>query len=105
MMIHLENGCNTSVGELDQLARQCYQWRKYVVPEFADYLEYSNAQSASPGRPYVFKCPTCDTRFKYLSALLQHVESDTCNEVVYENSSYGPSGSLGKLMDYLWRRM
>ena len=119
MLIHLENGCVTTMRKLDQYARQCYQWKKYVVEEYADWLEDGERDEIgdegygtycyecnkhfdvpidldrhlkSPvHHPYVYKCPGCSTRFSILSGLVQHVESDACDEGIHDGT-----GSIGK---------
>lgn len=50
--------------------------------------------------PRVFKCPECDDRFKVLSALVQHVESDRCTEGIEEGT-----GSIGDMLHYLWLQL
>lgn len=50
--------------------------------------------------PEVFQCPSCDQRFKVLSALVQHVESDRCNEGIQSGT-----GSIGKMLHYLRLRL
>ena len=49
---------------------------------------------------YAFKCPSCDDRFKVPSALLQHVESDRCDEVITSGT-----GSIAKMLQYLRHRL
>ena len=128
MLIHLENGCTTTMRELDYHARQCFQWKKYVVIEYADWLEdgerdeigeqYSSTYCydcykhfeipndlykhlKSPAHhPCVYKCPGCDARFSVLSGLVQHVESGACDEEIYAGT-----GAIGKLLRYLWLRL
>jgi hypothetical protein len=76
-MIHLESGTcesRTYCGLLDDLAYECYQ---------SD--DYTNGWTEC----YKYKCPACLTRFRYLSALFQHVESDACDQDF--------NGSIGKL--------
>lgn len=55
MFIHLENGCSTTIQELNRIARMCYQWKHYVQPEYEHYLMYDN----SLPRPEAFRCPGC----------------------------------------------
>lgn len=132
MLIHLENGCTVNQEDLDRYARNCFQWRHYVVAEYSDYLLDSNRYGpqargeydytvdawtcdecrrefedeawldkhlSSPiHHPLVYKCPECDARFAVLSALVQHVESDACGEGIYDGT-----GSIGKMLRYLWR--
>ncbi|UKZ58285.1 hypothetical protein TrVGV298_012153 [Trichoderma virens] len=65
MMLHLEVGnCPSGVdrSDIDDYARQCRQWPQYIDHD-DDY-----------------KCPTCGKWFHHMSGLLQHVESDCCDE-------------------------
>ena len=134
MMIHLESGnCTTDIASLDVLAQECYQSKKYVVPEYRYWLsrgtrlddrakvweslyegyecsrcdKYSESKAdimrhtQSPVHdPLTFRCPGCDERFRALSGLLQHAESNRCNEGIYSGT-----GSIGKLLHYLWLRL
>lgn len=50
--------------------------------------------------PDVFRCPSCNERFKVLSGLVQHVESDRCDEGIYEGT-----GSIAKMLKYLRLRV
>ncbi len=50
--------------------------------------------------PDVFRCPSCDQRFKVLSALVQHVESDRCDEGIWSGT-----GSIRKMLRYLRLRI
>lgn len=43
-----------------------------------------------------YKCPGCDVRFSVISGLLQHVESNACDEGIYQGS-----GIIGKLLHFL----
>lgn len=49
---------------------------------------------------YAFRCPLCDERFKVPSALLQHVESDRCDEGITTGT-----GSIAKMLQYLRLRL
>lgn len=46
-----------------------------------------------------FRCPTCDTLFSFMSGLLQHAESDACEEHLGRNTA------LGKFLHYLRLRL
>lgn len=135
MLLHLESGnCNTDIEVLDKIACECYQSTKYTVPDSRTYLleghrrqlrgdivyhHYTQSyecdicgaswdtvvgarlHSQSPVHdPCAFKCPSCDERFRVLSALVQHVESDRCDEGLEEGT-----GSIGKMLHYLWLRL
>lgn len=72
MLLHLEIGTCTSGADrysvLDA-GRQCYRAFYYV----------------SVTRGYPFQCPTCETPFSLMSGLVQHVESDHCDECLDED--------------------
>ncbi|KAI1032819.1 hypothetical protein LB504_006275 [Fusarium proliferatum] len=72
MLLHLETGTCTSGADrysvLDA-GRQCYRAFYYV--------------SVTRGHP--FQCPTCETPFSLMSGLVQHVESDHCDECLDED--------------------
>lgn len=100
MLIHLENGCATDIGELDRLAVAGYSWPEYVRDGWGRWLEESEQVGRSRSRPKVFCCPSCNGRFKYLSGLVQHAESDACEEDFH----YG-FGSIGRLLARLWQNL
>ncbi|OJJ66363.1 hypothetical protein ASPBRDRAFT_48998 [Aspergillus brasiliensis CBS 101740] len=63
MLIHLESGAcpsDTTEETIDDLARECYQSKKYTV------------QTTDGG--WLYECPDCERGFGKLSALYQHVE-------------------------------
>ncbi|KAL7941319.1 hypothetical protein V8C42DRAFT_335401 [Trichoderma barbatum] len=65
MMLHLEIGtCPSGLCwlDIDEYARECYQ-----ADEYCDQRDE-------------YRCPTCGKRFQYMSGLLQHVESESCDE-------------------------
>lgn len=64
MLIHLESGnCASKVTEeeIDDIARECYQSRKYRLDGLGD-------------RRWLYKCPSCQVGFSKLSSLYQHAE-------------------------------
>lgn len=65
MILHIEAGsCESGIG-LDfvyEVALDCQQSHTYT----------------SDNPDYDFQCPTCKTPFSYMSALLQHAESNAC---------------------------
>lgn len=68
MLIHLESGaCSSRVDkeQIDWWMRNAYSCRKYV--------RYG-------GLPLSYVCPGCDRDFNRLSGLLQHIESNSCQE-------------------------
>ncbi|KAL7911876.1 hypothetical protein GGI35DRAFT_301160 [Trichoderma velutinum] len=75
MVLHLEVGCCPSGvddEDIDNLAGECRQWPRFLNTESG--LRY--------------RCPTCGEKFKFMSGLLQHAESERCNEDLDE--TYGP---------------
>lgn len=86
MVLHLEAGsCESGVNEdfVDEVAFACYQSDRYT----------------SNDPDFDFRCPTCDTLFLFMSGLLQHTESDTCDEHLGRNTA------LGKFLHYLRLRL
>lgn len=70
MFIHLESGaCASGVDrkDINQWMRTGYNCGRYV---------------RDGGLPVVYICPECDRHFTSTSGLLQHVESNSCNEDV-----------------------
>ena len=70
MVLHLEAGtCESGASSNDvyEIAFDCYQAQKYTCDDDPDFD---------------FKCPTCETSFAFMSAVLQHVESDCCDETL-----------------------
>lgn len=90
MLIHLESGncaSNVTEDEIDNMARECYQSRKYIN----DCLEDGGC---------VYKCPSCEGEFSKLSALYQHAEDvPTCS------SPINGHGSLAKLELFIARSL
>ncbi|VTT62652.1 unnamed protein product [Fusarium fujikuroi] len=67
MLLHLETGTCASGADsyfVSNVGRQCYRAFYYV--------SYTSG--------YPFQCPTCETPFSLLSGLVQHVESDHCDD-------------------------
>ena len=80
MMIHLEAGtCDSGIGlaDINARAKSCYQAKHYTTGDDS----------------YPYKCPECDNKFRYVSSLFQHVESDRCNQ--------GYSGSIRKMRHWI----
>ena len=87
MMLHLETGyceCQIERDDIVHLAFECRHSRYYT----SDYYDH-----------YQFRCPTCSVQFSHMSALLQHVESDHCDEEVT------PGSPLGKFLRFLKPRI
>lgn len=82
MVLHLESGycrCQIDCDEIKQLAYNCYQASRYTTG-FED-------------KP--FRCEDCNGQFSLISALLQHVETDYCEEeATYDRP-------LGDFLDFL----
>lgn len=69
MVLHLEAGyCESGANyeTVDEIAFSCHKADMY--------------RSDNPG--YDYQCPTCDESFAYMSGLLQHAESNACQEDV-----------------------
>jgi len=78
MVLHLEAGTCESGADSDrvtEIAFDCYQSGKYTCDDNSEFD---------------FECPTCNTPFTWMSGLLQHVESDSCDEQLAKR---GPSGA------------
>lgn len=85
MLLHLEAGSCESGRDLDfvnDVASKCRQSDSY--------------KSNNPD--FDFQCPTCKTLFSFMSGLLQHAESDACEEDVQQKP-------LGQFINYLWSRI
>ena len=85
-MLHLEAAtCASGADEeyVTEVANECYQSHRYTTdnPDFN------------------FACPTCKTLFMLMSGLLQHAESDYCDERVERHTS------LGQMLHYLRLRL
>lgn len=67
MVLHLEMGtCSSGIDlqAINDIAWNCRESDEYIDND-GDY-----------------KCPTCERYFKFMSGLLQHVESDSCDETL-----------------------
>lgn len=73
MLIHLETGrCASQTTEeiLDDIADECPQSRKYII---------GNRRCG-----WIYACPSCDSKFRKLSALYQHAEDVAgCEDILY----------------------
>ncbi|CEJ81549.1 hypothetical protein VHEMI01670 [[Torrubiella] hemipterigena] len=86
MVLHVENaGCALEVDCED-------------VIDLASECKHSFAYESSTN-DYNFECPTCATPFQTVSGLLQHVESDACEEDMTSGSA------LSKLILFLRSRL
>jgi hypothetical protein len=90
MLIHLESGncaSDTTEEEIDDIAHDCYQSRKYINDDPEDGWQ-------------LYRCPSCETRFSKLSALYQHAEdAPPCS------SPLKGDGCLAKLERFVARRL
>ncbi|KAI5863407.1 hypothetical protein GGS23DRAFT_531950 [Durotheca rogersii] len=96
MVLHLEAGTCASGTDNDFVTRvafECHRFREYT---FAEGSDCSSDFGRSGDRD--FTCPTCPSRFPYMSGLLQHVESDRCEE----DLAWGP---LAQFLRYLEKRI
>ena len=87
MVLHLEAGSCESGADCEwivEVALECYQSQWYTREDNPDFD---------------FECPTCDTPFRYMSALLQHSESGACDGNSARNTP------LGKFLHYLRVRL
>lgn len=87
MVLHLEAGtCESGAdsGDIYVIAFDCHEADAYTCPDDPDFD---------------FECPTCETAFSFMSALLQHVESDNCDETL------GHGSPLAKFLRYLRARL
>jgi hypothetical protein len=85
MILHLEYGnCESgiSTADLNCWAANCYQWKQFINPERRDYLlDIDNwNEDEDEDEAYPFFCPGCNGEFEYLSALFQHVTTQSCNQ-------------------------
>ena len=82
-------GCSSNITEddLDDLARECYQSRKYINDELED-------------GGWLYTCPHCVTEFSKLSAIYQHAEDvPSCSYLAKDH------GCLVKLKRFISRKM
>jgi hypothetical protein len=85
MVLHLEEGtCKSGVdlSDVNDYASECHASNKYHDDD-GDY-----------------KCPTCKKYFRYMSGLLQHAESDSCDETLRKRR-----GSLSIFLRFLKARV
>lgn len=69
MLIHLESGACSSEVTLDDIDSWALQYRQF------NYHINSQAQNR-------YSCPGCENKFRYLSGLLQHLESNACGRTI-----------------------
>ena len=90
MLIHLEAGqCSTSLEEIDRLAAECFQAKKYVYTDLIGYLRdglrFSHrAEYESRGYWEIeWECTGCDRTFETETDAKQHVNSPVHDEYFY----------------------
>ncbi|KAH8686745.1 hypothetical protein BGZ61DRAFT_453566 [Ilyonectria robusta] len=87
MVLHLETGgcaSGTNRSDVCDIAFDCYQSGHYTCDD---------------DRDFDFSCPTCDVPFLFMSALLQHAESEACDETLEWYTA------LGKFLHFLRQRI
>jgi hypothetical protein len=82
MLIHLESGACSSLVDLDDINDWALQYRRFSY--------YIDSQAGNP-----YSCPGCETKFRYLSALLQHLESNACGRTI-NNALHGLQSFLAR---------
>jgi uncharacterized C2H2 Zn-finger protein len=90
MLIHLESGScasDTTEEDIDDIAHDCYQSRKYLDEDLKD-------------GGWLYRCPSCEMNFSKLSALYQHAE-----DVPPCSSPLNGHGCLAKLERLVARRL
>ena len=81
MVLHLEAGtCVTGIN------------RWWVERTALDYFGAHHYTSQDPD--FTFMCPTCQTGVRHVSGLLQHIESNCCDEKVY-------GSPVGYMLEYM----
>lgn len=95
MVLHLETGgCDAGTDRewIDEVAYDCDE------SEEAYTLHATLDDSILSGSDFKFQCPTCTTQFSFMSALLQHCESNYCEETL-------ASGPLREFIQFLRKRI
>ncbi|KAF2500755.1 hypothetical protein BU16DRAFT_614466 [Lophium mytilinum] len=80
MILHLEGGnCDSdiTVVDLNEAAAASPQWHYFISSRWRNILHGRRSLRRYRETPLPFKCPCCDMRFRYLSALIQHVANPT----------------------------
>ena len=98
-IIHLESGACTSginILDLNNTAARCFQWSQYIDEDYRqDLLDCVELATYYTDTVYPYRCPECDTNFTKLSALFQHVESNSCDQTLDDYP-------IGKLKRFLY---
>ena len=80
-------GWNSEIGSWE--CNNCYK-------AFGTKVGLNNHLNSPVHDALAYKCPGCHERFSVLSALVQHVESESCSEGLLEGS-----GSIAKMLHFL----
>lgn len=83
--MHLESGACESHTELHDIDEWAFRGR--------DSYEYTNTWRSY----YKYRCPTCNSNFRVVSALFQHIEEQGCGQRV--------QGSVRNMLDYIERKV
>ena len=83
--MHLESGACESKVQLHEIDEWAFRGRDSVdyTSRWTDYYKY--------------KCPTCGTQFRVISALIQHIEEQNCGQRI--------TGSVRRTLDYVERKV
>ena len=91
MLIHLEAGrCSTSLRELDRLAAECYQSKKYIRPRCIKYLINGDRFNDRANYEYtgyledVWECTECDMTFETEHDAKKHTNSPVHDGYFYD---------------------
>lgn len=91
MLIHLESGaCDSGISEedVDDLALECFQSRKYM-----QQVEDGDGE-------WIYKCSNCETQFLRLSGLYQHTENVSACSFLLKGA-----GCLARLRYFISNRL
>ncbi|ETN42878.1 uncharacterized protein HMPREF1541_02036 [Cyphellophora europaea CBS 101466] len=73
MVLHLERGTCGIGTDSDDIA----DWALGCI--------YADMFTTNGGGSWSFECPGCNATFRYVSGLLQHIESDACDQELWNN--------------------
>ncbi|OSS44732.1 hypothetical protein B5807_10693 [Epicoccum nigrum] len=93
MILHLESGVCSYVNHktLNQLAAKYYSCSEYMFRE----SQHAMRTGVTPSNyEYHYFCPTCKVPTTKLSSLLQHIESETCEQTFAD-------GVIDCMLDYI----
>lgn len=78
LVLHFE--ANTCQSELDQ------DWVDGMAHYYSEKGREGYLWKAHTYSDYPWKCPTCNTEVRFMSSLLQHIESDACAEELWKGA-------------------